>query len=102
MLTVELVHSPGVDENKKDEDIYGTLVREPEAQRKIADLPRVKLLNEQNPEHVRHKSPSGQQDADQAQIRAPIGPVIRRFANFFCSQFFVSWQFVRDTTLLSR
>jgi hypothetical protein len=56
---VDFIHTPGVEENQQDKNVYGALLCEPEAELESGDGDPVHLLYEQNAENVRTDEPDG-------------------------------------------
>jgi hypothetical protein len=75
---VDVIHSPRVEKDQRDEDVDRTLLGKPEAELKPADPDVIHGLNQQDAETVRTNKPDDEAECDEAQIGTPVGQSVFR------------------------
>jgi hypothetical protein len=77
-LAIDMVHAPGVEKDKRNEDVDGALLGKPEAELEATDTNAVQLLDEEYAEPVRAGKPDDEAKEDEPQIRSPVRKSIFR------------------------
>jgi hypothetical protein len=72
MFAVNAIHAPSIEKNQQHEDVYRSLLCEPETELKTANTNRIELLNEQDAESVRAHEPDNEAQGDEPQVGAPV------------------------------
>jgi hypothetical protein len=75
-LTIDAIHSPGIEKDQGDEYVDRALLGEPETELEAADSYRVQFFDEENPESIRTDKPDSEANADKAKIGSPISHTI--------------------------
>jgi hypothetical protein len=72
VFAVNAIHAPCIEKNQQYEDVYRSLLGEPESKLKAADADCVKLLDQQYPENKRAQKPDRKAETHQSEVGAPI------------------------------
>lgn len=75
-LTIDAIHSPGVEEDQGDKYVDRTLLSEPESELETADTYRVQLFDKQNPESIGADKPDSETYRHEAKIGPPVSHAI--------------------------
>ena len=76
VLFVEFAHHAHVDGDKNDEDVYASLLGEPEAELEAAKLDFVELIDEENAAAVADGKPDAHENADNTKIGSPVVAIV--------------------------
>ncbi len=72
---IEFVHHPDVDGDEDNKDINTTLLGEPEAELKPADLKLIELFDKEDAAPVGNDEPDAHENANALKVSSPVGAI---------------------------